>query len=212
MTKKILSLLHRINKWSLSKFLYVKLIKIQYGIIAYPDVEIVEGNNAKILFGKNIYLSQGVKIIAAPNSKIILGDGSRYAENCRIESRPYESIIIGERTSLQINCHISGEVEIGCDCLFAPNVFISSGNHIFENLSLSIKKQDENYFNKNGIYHSEKIKIGSDIWIGINTVILPGVEIEDKSIVGANSVVTKNIPKYEIRAGAPALKIGSRQK
>lgn len=207
---KILKILFRINRWSLSKFLYVKLIKIKYGVVAHPNVEINEGDNAKIIFGKNIYLSEGVKVIAHHNSQIILGDGTRYAENCRIESRPYETIIIGERSSLQINCHISGEVEIGCDCLFAPNVFISSGNHIFENPGLTIKKQDENYFNKNGLYHSEKIEIGSDIWVGINSVILPGIKIEDKSIVGANSVVTKNILKYEIKAGVPAVKIGSR--
>lgn len=209
---KILKILYRVNRWSLLKFLYVKLIKIKYGVVAHPNVEIIEGYNAKIVFGKNIYLSEGVKIIAHPNSKIILGEASRYAENCRIESRPFEAIIIGERSSLQINCHISGEVEIGCDCLFAPNVFVSSGNHIFENSTLTIKKQDENYFHENGFYHSEKIEIGNDIWVGINSVILPGVKIEDKSIVGANSVVTKSVPKYEIKAGVPAIKIGSRSK
>lgn len=196
----------------MTKFLYVKLIKIKYGVVAHPNVEIIQEDNAKIIFGKNIYLSEGVRVIAHNNSKIILGDGTRYAENCRIESRPHETIIIGERSSLQINCHISGEVEIGCDCLFAPNVFISSGNHIFDNPTLTIKKQDENYFNKNGFYKSEKIKIGNDIWVGINSVILPGIKIEDKSIVGANSVVTKNILKYEIKAGVPAVKIGSRSK
>ncbi len=209
---KILKILFKINRWNLSKFLYVKLIKIKYGVVAHPNVEIIEGDNAKIIFGKNIYLSEGVKIIAHTNSKIILGEGSRYAENCRIESRPGEVITIGERSSLQINCHISGEVEIGCDCLFAPNVFVSSGNHIFKNPILTIKKQDENYFQENGFYHSEKIEIGNDIWVGINSVILPGVKIEDKSIVGANSVVTKNVLKYEIKAGVPALKIGSRSK
>ena len=144
MINKIIKILYRINRWTLLKFIYVKLVKKKYGVVAHPNVEIIEFYNAEIIFGKNIYLSEGVKIIAHPNSKIILGDGTRYAENCRIESRPYETIIIGERSSLQINCHISGAVEIGSDCLFAPNVFISSGNHIFENPKITIKKQDEN--------------------------------------------------------------------
>jgi len=47
-------------------------------------------------------------------------------------------------------------------------------------------------------------KIGNDVWIGGNVVILTGVSVGDGAIVGANSVVTKDIPPYAIVAGAPA--------
>ncbi|KAJ5175037.1 uncharacterized protein N7482_000914 [Penicillium canariense] len=52
--------------------------------------------------------------------------------------------------------------------------------------------------------YSKEVKIGSDCWIGGNTVILPGVTIGDGVTVGANSVVTRNISSYSIAVGSPA--------
>lgn len=52
--------------------------------------------------------------------------------------------------------------------------------------------------------------IGNDVWVGANSVILAGLKIGDGSVIGAGSVVTKNIPPYEIWAGVPAKKIKNR--
>jgi acetyltransferase-like isoleucine patch superfamily enzyme len=51
---------------------------------------------------------------------------------------------------------------------------------------------------------AEKVVIGNDVWIGANTVILPGVEIGDHSIVVAGSIVTKDIPSFTIVGGVKA--------
>ncbi|WP_245838616.1 acyltransferase [Rubrivirga marina] len=56
------------------------------------------------------------------------------------------------------------------------------------------------------VYNS--IKIGNDVFVGVNTIILPGVEIGDRVIVAAGSVVTKSIPDGCIVAGVPARRIG----
>lgn len=50
----------------------------------------------------------------------------------------------------------------------------------------------------------KKITIGNDVWIGANVTIMPGVKIDDGSIIGANSVVTKSTKKFGIYVGAPA--------
>jgi maltose O-acetyltransferase len=59
---------------------------------------------------------------------------------------------------------------------------------------------------------SKEIIIGSNVWIGVNSIILAGVEIGDNSIVAAGSVVTKNINHNELWAGVPATKIKQLQR
>lgn len=54
------------------------------------------------------------------------------------------------------------------------------------------------------LINDQKVVIGDNVWIGDNSVILPGVEIGKGSIIGANSVVTKSIPDYSIAVGIPA--------
>ena len=54
------------------------------------------------------------------------------------------------------------------------------------------------------------IKIGNDVWIGYQTIIMPGVVVGDGAVIGAGSVITKNVDDYEIVAGNPAKHIGYR--
>lgn len=58
---------------------------------------------------------------------------------------------------------------------------------------------------------AKTVKIGDDVWIGGRCVILPGIEIGDGAVVGAGSVVTKNVAPYTIVAGNPAKKIKNRE-
>jgi acetyltransferase-like isoleucine patch superfamily enzyme len=54
------------------------------------------------------------------------------------------------------------------------------------------------------------VRIGHDVWIGANVIVLPGVEIGDHAVIAAGSVVTKNVKEWEIFAGNPAKSIGFR--
>lgn len=89
----------------------------------------------------------------------------------------------------------SGCVVIGERTLIGYDTKIISANHV-------IPPNQGQIF---GAGHSkEKVIIGSDVWIGANCVILPGVEVGVGAIIGAGAVVTKDVPAYAIVAGVPA--------
>lgn len=95
----------------------------------------------------------------------------------------------------------------GGGCAFGPNLYISSSWHHFDDLpELPIRWQDARVaalgVHENG--RSRKVIVGDDCWIGINVVIAPGVHIGRGCVVGANTVVTKDVLPYSVVAGAPA--------
>jgi acetyltransferase-like isoleucine patch superfamily enzyme len=87
-------------------------------------------------------------------------------------------------------------VTIEDDVMFGSNVFISDGMHGFQNASTPYKYQP--------MWRIAPVVIKRGCWIGQNAMIMPGVTIGEFSIIGANSVVTKNIPPRCIAAGTPA--------
>ena len=95
----------------------------------------------------------------------------------------------------------SPEMIIGNDVLIASKVYISDinhGNYSGENHSFPEEKA------KNREIFSKPVKICENVWIGENAIILPGIEIGKNSVIGAGSVVTKNVPENCIVAGNPA--------
>ena len=134
---------------------------------------------------------------------ISIGNNTTILANSRIQIFNY---LTGDKAKVIIgnNCyfgfHLSilagGSIIIGNDVLIASNVLITSENHGTDPES-SIPYMNQNLECKNVI-------IGDGCWIGEKVSILPGVTIGEKSIVGANSVVTKSIPPFSIAAGIPA--------
>ncbi len=100
---------------------------------------------------------------------------------------------IHEYSNLSANHYI----EIGENVLLAPNVYISDHNHAYENIELPISFQGQRESNASVI-------IGDESWIAKNVVIVGNVTIGKHCVIGANSVVTKDIPDYCVAIGAPA--------
>ena len=102
--------------------------------------------------------------------------------------------------------HIPVGTEIGRYCSFAKNVHVFNGNHPVMNISMHpfFYNPVFKYVDKNMIRRT-KLIIGNDVWIGFNAIILPSVSrIEDGAVIGAGSVVTKDVPHFAIVAGNPA--------
>lgn len=104
-------------------------------------------------------------------------------------------LIIGDYSRIGIGNTIIGPVNIGNHVNIAQNVVVTGINHNFLDVNNNIDQQ--------GVSTSQ-ITIEDDVWIGANAVILAGVNIGKHSIVGAGSVVTKDIPPYSISVGNPS--------
>lgn len=114
-------------------------------------------------------------------------------------------IVIGKNVSINRGCcflasaHSKEKVDIliGDNCVFAPGVSLLSAGHDYTSLTLPDT--------------SGQIKIGDNVWCGANCIILQGISIGEGAVIGAGSVVTKNVPAYTVWAGNPAKQINIRK-
>ncbi len=182
-------------------YILTKIFYFNCRLIRYPIF--IRGKH-KIYLGKNFTCGRFNRIDA-------------FGENAEIK--------FGSNVQINDYNHISAvsKISIGDNCLIASNVFISDHNHgIFSDDSLSsgIRTWDHKYINSNDIKHSDPsiifreanlsvkpVYIYNNVWIGQSVAILPGVTIGCGAVVGANSVVTKNIKPYTLSAGNPAKEI-----
>lgn len=97
---------------------------------------------------------------------------------------------IGDNSGIGINARITGKTIIGNNVMMGPNCMIYTVNHKHNSIDIPMCQQ--------GMEEERIVKIGSDVWIGANCIILPGVEIGNGVIIAAGTVVNKSIPPYKI--------------
>ena len=104
------------------------------------------------------------------------------------------NIMIGEKVFFNFNCVVLDVtyVKIGSRTLFGPNVQIYTATH-------PVDYQERS----SGLEFAKPISIGEDVWVGGSAIICPGVTIGDRTIIGAGSVVTRDIPSGVFAAGNP---------
>ncbi len=105
---------------------------------------------------------------------------------------------IGSGSFLNIGVMVAAAelVEIGEHCMFANGCFITDANHRFDDLQKPVPWQ--------GFTSKGPTRIGGNVWCGAHVVVTSGVTIGERCVIGANSVVTEDIPAFSIAAGAPA--------
>ncbi len=104
------------------------------------------------------------------------------------------NIKLGKNVFFNFNCVVLDValVTIGSRTLFGPNVQIYTATH-----PINYKER------ASGLEYAKSISIGNDVWVGGSVVICPGVTIGDRSVIGAGSVVTRDIPADVFAAGNP---------
>lgn len=130
-----------------------------------------------------------------------------------VELQTDTRVQIGAGASVQRRCTINGSSRIGRGCILAPDVFVSSGTHPFRAIPhLPIREQESRLADDPAAQAQldRPVWVQDDCWLGTHVVVCPGVTIGKGSVVGANAVVTRDVPPYSIVAGSPARVIGMR--
>jgi acetyltransferase-like isoleucine patch superfamily enzyme len=177
--------------------------------------------------GRNVILGKGITI--RQPSRISLGDNVAIDDYCALDVRSQSDagITIGDRTIISRNTILrtkDGTITIGAgsgvgaNCVLASTsrldvgenmlmascvCVIAGGQHAFDRTDLPIVEQ--------GMVSKGGIAIGANVWIGTRVTVLDGVRIGNDAIIGACSMVNKDIPDYAIAYGAPAKMVKDRR-
>ena len=165
------------------------------------------------------YKLRGARYLLKVKGKYPLGIGRNvtirhpmnieFGENVMLFDSVY--LNAGKRIKIGSNSHVDvftciyghGGVEIGEKCAIAAGVRIYSQSNQYDfDQDLPVIEQPIKF---------APVKIGNDVWIGANAVILPGVTIGDHSVIGAGAVVTRSIPPKSVAVGVPASVIKQRE-
>ncbi len=159
------------------------------GLIIYNVI----GKHLPVSFSR---IKIGQKKLRGFCGKLIL---AKCGNNVNIERGALFSskVQLGNNSGIGINASLGGECIIGDDVMMGPDCIIYTRNHKFDNITTTIRGQ--------GFQEEKPVYIGNDVWIGGRVIILPGVRIGNHCIIGAGSVVTKDVPNWAIAAGNPAI-------
>ncbi len=136
-----------------------------------------------ICIGEHVLVGRH-SIVLAKGASIELGDGCNISSSCRIATQ--------------------NGVKIGRSVLIAAYCYIGPGNHEIDDLDKPIIEQ--------GMEPSSGVTIGDNVWIGTRATVLDGVSIGEDAVIGAHSLVTKDVPPRAVVAGIPAKIIRYRDK
>ena len=150
-------------------------------------------------FGK---FNLGARKVRQFCAKLILDDCGDWV-NIEKDVHFGDGLKIGNGSGIGAHSNVPGDVIIGENVMIGEQLLVFTQNHRTDDLSVPMGAQ--------GMTESRQVVIGNDVWIGARVVILPGVHIGNGCVIGAGSVVTKNVPDYEIWGGNPAHFLKSRK-
>ena len=153
-------------------------------------------------YGRNVYFFPGVHVVRP--QYVCIGDEVTIGRNTDIFVHPEDPdtkdcvISIGNHVHIGTNNIIGARKKIVLEenVLLGPHVMIGDHSHEYEDVELPIKFQ--------AATPGGEVRIERDCWIGANVFILPGVTIGRHAVIGANSVVNRDVPPFSVAVGAPA--------
>jgi acetyltransferase-like isoleucine patch superfamily enzyme len=141
---------------------------------------------------------QGDVLEMLRDGRLEIGEGALFEPNVWLTAPAPARIRIGAGTFLNLGVMVAAVelVEIGDHCMLANGCFVTDGAHRFDDPEKPVPWQ--------GFTTKGPTRIGDNVWCGANVVVTSGVTIGERAVIGANSVVTRDIPPRTIAAGAPA--------
>jgi len=169
-----------------------------YPKASYPKIEpcCQFGCSKRIILGSNVSFLWGAVIIADATGRIEIGDNSTLCRYSILQSVG-GVISIGTDSLVGDFCNLFGQgsLTIGNHVMISSGVRIIPNQHTFNDPSMPINQQP---------CFSQGIVIKDGVWVGANCCILDGVTVGTGAIIGAGSIVTKDVPDYAIAVGVPA--------
>lgn len=117
-------------------------------------------------------------------------------------SRVSRDFRAGKYAFVGSECWVGPGTEVGAYSMLAPRVAVVGDDHVLDHAGIPMQFA--------GRPAQQRTHIGLDVWVGFGTIIRRGVTIGDGAVVGAGSVVTKDVPAFEIWAGVPARRVRER--
>lgn len=173
----------------------MKRIKVLFGLILYRFI----GRKMPMSYTR---LNFGARKFRQFCAKLILDDCGKWV-NIEKNVQFDKSLKVGNGSGIGENSVIQSGVIIGENVMIGRELLVFTRNHKTSDLTVPMGAQ--------GFEEIRPVVIGDDVWIGARVTILPGVHIGNGCVIGAGSVVTKNVPDYEIWGGNPAHFIKSRK-
>lgn len=166
-------------------------------------------NKNSLILGSGVTLGDYVELEALSRNGIVIGNdvklGNYTIVRCTGNLKQIgKGVCIGDHSGFGDFCFFgaSGGIRIGNNVIAGQNVRFHSSNHNFDRVDIPIKDQ--------GVT-SKGIEVDDDCWIGSGAVFLDGVKVGRGCVIGANSLVNKNIPPYSVAVGNPVRVLKSRK-
>ena len=143
-------------------------------------------NYKRIIFKSLPKMNSSFKIAIKKVAKLILGKKFRSRNNVSFRIYNKGIVKIGDNCFFNDGCSINCQknIEIGKNVIFGQNVMIFDHDHDYRNNMNNFIRKD--------------VKIGNNVWIGANCIILKGVTIGDNVVIGANTLINKDIPNNSV--------------
>ena len=140
----------------------------------------------------------GEVLDALRDGRLELGPQVLFEPDVWITMPPPARVRIGGGTALNVGVMVAALdlVEIGEHCMFANGCVVTDADHRYDDPQRPVPWQ--------GFTTKGPTRIGSNVWCGAHVVVTSGVTIGERCVIGANSVVTSDIPPFSVAAGAPA--------
>ena len=156
-------------------------------LVALEVLDILPDNHSAINLGQKKLRAFVAKFfLTRCGTNVNIQKNTKFSHRCTI----------GNNSGIGRYSVLHGPVYIGNDVMMGPNCTIYTQNHSYTDISKPMNLQ--------GFSSERPVVIGNDVWIGGHVIILPGVKVGNHSIIGAGSVVTKDVPEFAVVGGNPA--------
>jgi acetyltransferase-like isoleucine patch superfamily enzyme len=144
------------------------------------------------------------KIVVYDGGTLVIGENTSIDRLCEIIIEKDSSLKIGDNVFIgsHANIRVTGNMEIGNDCRIAQFVSLINGNYGFVKKDILIRNQQ---------YEKGFLLIEDDVWIGVGSIILPNLTISKGAVLGAGTVISKDVPEYSVVVGNPQKIIKARE-